>query len=65
MNGEKSKYELKKNDHIHLICQSCGEIRDTQINKEKEEQILSIENFQLKKAQINLYGICKKCQSKR
>ncbi|HHB95141.1 MAG TPA: transcriptional repressor [Campylobacterales bacterium] len=64
MNGEKSKYELKKDDHIHLICQSCGEIRDTEISKEKE-QILSIESFQLKKAQINLYGICEKCQSKR
>jgi len=64
MNGKKSKYELKKDDHIHLICQSCGEIRDTEISKERE-QILSIENFQLKTAQINLYGICQKCQSQR
>ena len=61
MNGEKSKYELKKDDHIHLICQSCGEIRDIEISKEKE-QILHIENFQLNNAQINLYGVCEKCQ---
>ncbi|NEW61336.1 transcriptional repressor [Sulfurovum sp. bin170] len=61
MNGEKSKYELKKDDHIHLICQSCGEIRDTEITKERE-QILTIENFQLNNAQINLYGLCHKCQ---
>jgi Fe2+ or Zn2+ uptake regulation protein len=61
MNGEKSKYELKKDNHIHLICQSCGEIRDIEISKEKE-QILHIENFQLNNAQINLYGVCEKCQ---
>jgi len=61
MNGKKSKYELKKDDHIHLICQSCGEIYDREISKERE-QILSIENFELKTAQINLYGICEKCQ---
>ena len=64
MNGEKSKYELKKDDHIHLICQSCGEIQDTEITKERE-QILTIENFQLNNAQINLYGLCQKCQSQR
>ena len=61
MNGEKSKYELKKDNHIHLICQSCGEIRDIEISKEKE-QILHIKNFQLNNAQINLYGVCEKCQ---
>ena len=61
MNGEKSKYELKKDNHIHLICQSCREIRDIEISKEKE-QILHIENFQLNNAQINLYGVCEKCQ---
>ncbi len=63
INGEKSKYELKKDDHIHLICKICGKIEDKEITKEKE-QILSIENFQITNAQINLYGICKECQFK-
>ena len=63
MNGEKSKFELKKDDHIHLICQHCGEIQDSKITKEKE-QILSIKNFQLNNAQINLYGVCQQCQKK-
>jgi len=61
MNGEKSKYELKKDDHIHLICQSCGEIRDKEISKNTQEALV-IENFKLNNAQINLYGLCKKCQ---
>ncbi len=62
MNGEKSKFELKKDDHIHLICQHCGSIQDTTITQKRQEALI-IENFQLNTAQINLYGLCKKCQS--
>ncbi len=63
MNGEKSKFELKKEDHMHLICQACGEIRDTEITTEAQE-VLIIENFQLKSSQINLYGLCTRCQER-
>ena len=63
MNGEKSKFELKKDDHVHLICQTCGDIQDTEITKQTKEALV-IENFQLNSSQINLYGLCKRCQSK-
>jgi len=63
MNGKKSKYELIKDDHIHLICQACGEIKDTEITTQLQESLV-IENFQLNSSQINLYGLCKKCQDK-
>jgi Fur family ferric uptake transcriptional regulator/Fur family peroxide stress response transcriptional regulator len=63
MNGEKSKYELKKEEHIHLICQKCGNIQDREITKRTEEALF-IENFQLNHSQINLYGVCNSCQQK-
>ena len=63
MNGEKSKYELKKDDHIHLICQGCGEIQDTEITEQTQEALV-IENFKLSSSQINLYGLCQTCQSR-
>jgi Fur family ferric uptake transcriptional regulator/Fur family peroxide stress response transcriptional regulator len=63
MNGEKSKYELKKEEHIHLICQECGNIQDREITKRTEEALF-IENFQLNHSQINLYGVCNSCQQK-
>ena len=63
MNGEKSKYELIKDDHIHLICQACGDIKDTEITEQAQEALV-IENFQLSSSQINLYGLCKKCQKR-
>lgn len=61
MNGEKSKYELKKDEHMHLICQKCGFIQDTQISPETRETLV-IDKFQLSTPQINLFGICEKCQ---
>jgi Fur family ferric uptake transcriptional regulator/Fur family peroxide stress response transcriptional regulator len=61
ISGEKSKYELKKDDHIHLICQSCGEIKDEEITPKKRD-ILKVENFKINNAQINIYGLCQKCQ---
>ena len=63
MNGAKSKFELKKEDHMHLICQSCGSITDTSISPQAQ-QALSIENFKLKHSQINLYGLCQACQER-
>ena len=63
INGEKSKYELKKDDHIHAICELCGDIKDIKLTPERRE-LLTVKDFYLNYAQINLYGICKKCQSK-
>jgi Fur family ferric uptake transcriptional regulator/Fur family peroxide stress response transcriptional regulator len=63
MNGKKSKYELRKDDHIHLICQDCGTIQDRDIT-ENTQKTLIIENFKLNSSQINLYGVCQECQTK-
>ncbi|SHO80571.1 Peroxide stress regulator; Ferric uptake regulation protein; Fe2+/Zn2+ uptake regulation proteins [hydrothermal vent metagenome] len=64
ISGEKSKYEIIKANHIHLICQKCSSIIDKDINKDIEEVFnkMSIENsFILSSTQNNLYGICKNC----
>jgi len=63
INGEKSKYELKKSDHLHLICQSCGSIQDREITTETKETLM-ISDFKLNTSQINLYGVCQKCQKR-
>jgi len=63
MNGEKSKYELKKDEHMHLICQECGTIQDTKMTKRTQEALF-IENFKLNYSQITLYGVCNSCQMK-
>jgi Fur family ferric uptake transcriptional regulator/Fur family peroxide stress response transcriptional regulator len=66
--GKKSKYELAKADHMHLICTECGEVED-KMCLDKTEKIFSElteqEHFTLKKRQINLYGICESCQAQK
>jgi len=63
--GQKSKYELLKDDHIHLVCTECGEVEDKPHNENADALFSSMtkkENFSLSKQQINLYGICASCQ---
>jgi Fur family ferric uptake transcriptional regulator/Fur family peroxide stress response transcriptional regulator len=63
--GKKSKYELSKADHIHLVCTQCGEVTDKPcINNNSNilQELTNEEHFKLNKRQINLYGVCKNCQ---
>jgi len=63
--GEKAKYELLKENHIHLVCTECGEVEDKPHNAGADDIFSSMtkkENFTLNKQQINLYGVCKGCQ---
>ncbi|MBD3790183.1 MAG: transcriptional repressor [Campylobacterales bacterium] len=63
--GNKSKYELAKRDHMHLICTECGEVEDRPCSAGTDEIFAFLtqqEHFKLTKQQINLYGICSHCQ---
>jgi len=66
--GKKSKYELAKSDHMHLICTECGEVEDKMCLDETEKIFFNLtqeEHFKLNKRQINLYGICEACQTQK
>jgi len=63
--GKKPKYELLKDDHIHLVCTECGEVEDRPHNENADALFSSMtknENFLLCKQQINLYGVCSDCK---
>jgi Fur family ferric uptake transcriptional regulator/Fur family peroxide stress response transcriptional regulator len=65
--GRKSKYELSKADHMHLVCTECGMVEDKQCIGEADavfESLTQEEHFKLNKRQVNLYGVCKNCQNK-
>jgi len=65
--GRKSKYELSKADHMHLVCTECGMVEDKQCVGEADavfESLTQEEHFKLNKRQVNLYGVCKNCQNK-
>ena len=63
--GQKPKYELAKMDHMHLICTECGEVEDRSCLESTDKILYELteqEHFKLNKRQINLYGVCEKCQ---
>lgn len=61
----KFRYEMKKGDHHHLICDKCDRIEDITDNfiESFEEEILNKRGFQVKKHSLEFFGICKNCQS--
>ena len=66
INGKKSKYELSKEDHIHLICTECGDVEDKPYTTGIDisfSTMMKKEKFSFFKAQTNLYGLCIDCQN--
>jgi Fur family peroxide stress response transcriptional regulator len=60
--NSKSVYEIKKNEHSHVVCSKCHEISDIELNTNdllKEAEVLS--NFSLDKSAIVFNGICPNC----
>ncbi|RLA62980.1 MAG: transcriptional repressor [Epsilonproteobacteria bacterium] len=65
--GKKSKYELKKEEHIHFVCTVCEHVEDRPHDLSIDgifENISKRDNFLLSVQQINLYGVCSSCQMK-
>jgi len=63
--GTKSKYEITKAEHMHLICTVCGEVVDRTLDKntsEETQKVARTSDFMLDRCQLNLYGICKNCR---
>jgi len=59
----KSKYEITKAKHIHMVCQSCQEVMDLEldlsafVSKASEKS-----HYTVKEVDIVLSGLCEKCQ---
>ena len=66
--GQKSKYELAKEDHLHLVCTGCGEVVDRMLDNATAENTLQVAQsagFVLDHRQVTLYGMCEECRSKQ
>ncbi len=63
INNQKSKYELSKEPHSHLICKECGSLEDIDSNN-----LFTLNNdkidFDIEEVELNIYGVCNKCKNK-
>jgi len=63
--GQKVKYELKKEPHIHLVCNECGNIDDKRLVMDDKIKECEEENdFKILESNIVFTGLCQKCQDK-
>jgi Fur family transcriptional regulator, peroxide stress response regulator len=63
--GQKTKYEIEKETHAHIMCTCCGELKDIPLDPTPLLQI-SIQSSQYKAEDISVVitGICPSCQNK-
>ena len=64
LNNFKSKYEIVKDRHAHLVCKECGYVQDIKLNQEIKhisKDISSDYNFNFENLELNIYGVCSKC----
>jgi len=61
----KYRYEIKKGDHHHLVCENCGKIEDVEDKymKKLEEEIYSKQEFLVKKHSLEFFGLCSRCKN--
>lgn len=59
-----SKYEWKKEDHYHIVCNECGNIVDVWYPALKEVEVFaeSISKFHINSHNLQFYGICTECK---
>ena len=61
--NEKSVYELTKDAHSHIVCDSCGEIMDIELNLDSViSDAAQSSNYKINKSDLILSGTCKNCQ---
>jgi Fur family peroxide stress response transcriptional regulator len=59
----KSKYEILKTPHAHLLCESCESLEDFELDMDDISAIISSKSsFKVHQTDLIFSGICKKCQ---
>ncbi len=61
----KSKYELSKTEHMHMVCTQCESVTDIHINvHELLEQVKDQSHYKIENYSVIFSGICEACQNK-
>jgi Fur family peroxide stress response transcriptional regulator len=61
LNGHKNKYEIKMDDHSHIVCKECGSVEDINIEKNQLLSSLNI-NSPIYSSELSItVTCCKNC----
>lgn len=60
--NQKSVYELKKEEHSHVICKACNSIIDISLDTSSlAKEASEITNYTLEKSSVIFSGLCSSC----
>jgi len=61
--NSKSVYELTKDTHSHIICDTCGHITDIKLDLDSViSNAMKMSNHKIMKSDLILSGTCENCQ---
>lgn len=58
-------YELAGDHHHHLVCVSCGDVREVRIDEsldQEEQRIARREHFAIIEHSLEFFGMCERCR---
>jgi len=60
---KKIMYEVNYNNHVHFVCEKCGNVEDMEMDASTIFNLLKqLSNRDVHEQQIILYGNCKSCE---
>lgn len=63
--GQKAKYEIEKIPHAHVVCKTCGELKDIPFDATRLlEDTIKNSDYRADDVSIMISGICPECQKK-
>ncbi|WP_310440020.1 Fur family transcriptional regulator [Sulfuricurvum sp.] len=63
--GQKTKYEIEKESHAHIMCKSCGELKDVPFDPTLLlQKSVDMGHYITEDVSIIISGICPECQKK-
>lgn len=58
----KNVFEIRKPEHIHLVCEKCGKIEDLDQNV---QDLFANVPYKITKVDVHISGICSNCLKKQ
>ncbi|MDD2267296.1 Fur family transcriptional regulator [Sulfuricurvum sp.] len=63
--GQKTKYEIEKESHAHVMCKICGELKDIPFNPSTLiKDTIDVSQYAADEVAIVVSGVCPVCQKK-
>ncbi len=57
-----ARFDPNLDDHHHLVCQSCGDVRDVYVSGSGQLDVNELDGFSVDTTTILFHGLCTSCR---